>query len=1217
MKYIILLAPNWNYTEGGVNSFNFDFALSLGIATANTLYKVVCITYKPADQKLVEKAIKNHVIIESLGISRGDLGIAHIPQITTVLSKFDDAKFFYFIGHDALTGPLANMLKQDLRYSSCSVVFHHMDYESYYAIKGDNSPDDMDNKFLSQTEILKSADHVVGIGPKLKRSALNKVGEASKVHMLIPGLQNITPNQHISKLSAITFGRYDLRNDRLKQMALAAKAFVEFVDELPGDERRDATLKVIGISEDQERKDFLAKATEGVASYVNIVTLPYSTDRNGLFDYLVSSNVCLMLSVHEGFGLVGWEAIAAGVPLIVSGNTGVFEFLKNEFPGESLTDYGIIPCFIGGSMNGMVNDDDKEAVKTAFGSALYKGAFYKEGILKLRNILLNKYNWQQCAASFLAILDGIGNKPATSKSLEEVLFERKQVISRLNKENRPQPLLELSVRPDASDLTYISRSIDFSGRKKELDQLLAFCASGSKISWWTITGEGGSGKSRIALELLLDLVGTKGWYGGFLSTAVMEQFDWKEWVPAFDTILVIDYAARFFDKIQAFFSDIGLAAEFSSKKIRVLLLERNVMGDWWRSLVYFQEQGKVIRPYDKHSIFLSSLADEVLIDLIGNYKYFNKLGKTKGEVLAKLKKSPKYNIPLYAMMLLQNLCYSGSNSSAGSSVFASFIQREDREVWQKLFPDATTRKKHKNLVAFITIAGGVAVKALPGRKLNSLFPDNINTDIFHSLNLLSHDRLRIYPVEPDLLGEHFVVENFINENNLLQIDPDFLPIIDTAWKHAPQNVLSFFQRIIYDFPGLPFSQVLIYPAKKASREHVKAWCSLQGDLLAVTCKKDGVGDSELRAMYTQLEKVAVAEAGLEQYAIGALIKIIAVAMRNQNGKNAGYYKDRLKALLFRFPDREHILSVGYFYFNIGKISADELEIDQAEECVEKLSELKSVDSSVFSEKLSEKLQADIDSAKYRKTNIDFANGFDFSHKVQVNEHNILQYEDEAKALVVQVQISINDDRMQDVVHFFGRLKEIAGHAPAANRIMFLQYQQYAATYIIKFKLLAGELHEELIREHNQLAFDHYPQELAREGIVFWHSNFGKFLRANPEVEAILAQLAPILQVDDLPRGTWNFYWGCLLEILQFHFENNEVEKALECFQSLQQMFVYPEKKQDPATASEAAIRLSVFFREDPKNAGSRQYYDLAKQYSRVAGTHFDLAYALLSLREKG
>jgi glycosyltransferase involved in cell wall biosynthesis len=50
---------------------------------------------------------------------------------------------------------------------------------------------------------------------------------------------------------------------------------------------------------------------------VNLHALPYTDDRQQLYSELSRASVALMPSWHEGFGLVAWEAIAAGVPLIV------------------------------------------------------------------------------------------------------------------------------------------------------------------------------------------------------------------------------------------------------------------------------------------------------------------------------------------------------------------------------------------------------------------------------------------------------------------------------------------------------------------------------------------------------------------------------------------------------------------------------------------------------------------------------------------------------------------------------------------------------------------------------------------------------------------------------------------------------------------------------------------------------------------------------------
>jgi hypothetical protein len=47
---------------------------------------------------------------------------------------------------------------------------------------------------------------------------------------------------------------------------------------------------------------------------------------------------------------------------------------------------------------------------------------------------------------------------------------------------------------------YASDSVNLIGREKELERLDEFCDNERKLSWWIVTGEGGSGKSKLCYE---------------------------------------------------------------------------------------------------------------------------------------------------------------------------------------------------------------------------------------------------------------------------------------------------------------------------------------------------------------------------------------------------------------------------------------------------------------------------------------------------------------------------------------------------------------------------------------------------------------------------------------------------------------------------------------------------------------------------------------------
>lgn len=59
MKYIIILVPSWGHQEGGINSFNHEFATALGQATLVTPFTPICISTKTVTSDAVETAAKS------------------------------------------------------------------------------------------------------------------------------------------------------------------------------------------------------------------------------------------------------------------------------------------------------------------------------------------------------------------------------------------------------------------------------------------------------------------------------------------------------------------------------------------------------------------------------------------------------------------------------------------------------------------------------------------------------------------------------------------------------------------------------------------------------------------------------------------------------------------------------------------------------------------------------------------------------------------------------------------------------------------------------------------------------------------------------------------------------------------------------------------------------------------------------------------------------
>lgn len=106
-----------------------------------------------------------------------------------------------------------------------------------------------------------------------------------------------------------------------------------------------------------------------------------------------------------------------------------------------------------------------------------------------------------------------------------------------------------------------------------------------RFAWCLLTGEGGSGKSRIAQELALEAA-RAGYYAGFYNAS---QYDidapagWSRWEPRVPVFIIIDYA--FANSLKAI-EIIRMLDQFNSREnkglpaIRLLLLERSSNQNW-------------------------------------------------------------------------------------------------------------------------------------------------------------------------------------------------------------------------------------------------------------------------------------------------------------------------------------------------------------------------------------------------------------------------------------------------------------------------------------------------------------------------------------------------------------------------------------------------------------------------------------------------------------
>jgi hypothetical protein len=264
-----------------------------------------------------------------------------------------------------------------------------------------------------------------------------------------------------------------------------------------------------------------ALAQQHAKRVIGLQALPFTQDRTELFDELKAASVCLMPSWHEGFGLVAWEAIAAGVPLVLSNKSGAYQFLKAQRKENLVHAIDVR----GQETSPFFADADKEELASLLIKIAKNPTAMRADARRLLEELQNDYRWAACAQTFMTAL----NWQAPAAPVVAPIPLAKPVAAALaitpdlaQWVELPEPLWHLHTGLSPSQLLKAEEAlIPFApGRGIFLQTQMAWATNQTHpICIRLLTGEGGVGKTRLALEMCKRLM-DDGWAAGFLKSDV-------------------------------------------------------------------------------------------------------------------------------------------------------------------------------------------------------------------------------------------------------------------------------------------------------------------------------------------------------------------------------------------------------------------------------------------------------------------------------------------------------------------------------------------------------------------------------------------------------------------------------------------------------------------------------------------------------------------------
>jgi glycosyltransferase involved in cell wall biosynthesis len=774
---LIALATGWGPKHGGINSFNYDFLRGFGGALGKHV-QIYCVVSAAEAKDLKEAQDSLITLIPFEKPPMGEkLEQSHAAEIVSLLAaKNIDYNQAVWLGHDLFTGAAA--VEGAQKTNSRSAVIHHMSYSAYESYKS-GSAEKAKEKTNEQKAIFQDADFRLAVGPLL-RDALDYLLEPNSTSMLIPGLPDIDVEQPPKQWTAVLFGRLNPETDRIKQAKLGVAAIAQTYKNANQDVgaspllRNRPRIKLFGIdsNDEQELRQFAEEQADAV---LDLHFLPYSENRLEIFTELSRASVALMPSWHEGFGLVGWEAIGAGVPLILGNESGLYKLLQQEEFSE-----WVWAVQVRGSENPPYYRDpeDVQEIINALKKIAVNQDSAKNRASKLRKFL-SEYTWKQCAEDFAKAI-GWENLLAT---VNPEIPQTSQLPTATAPETDndfiaiPTPGWELGLGYAESQLLRAEEAcVDFHpAREASVDKLMVWAndEKGFPIAVQLHIGAGGIGKTRLLLETCQRLYETEQWQAGFLN-ANTNAAEIKRHIAEFLSqnkalFIVIDYAETRRDQLVAV---LETAQKYSPCRVRVALIARS-SGDWFERLATdYPSCEKIFAgsacsgPYSLPALH-QELTDREQAYSAALAAYAQRLGFSdfnRQSTLTPNLAAEHFANPLYLQMAAL-LALHGEQADTANGLTDALLRHEER-YWQRLAHQLDLSEGERDISHLLTLAtlcgelstekeawsayeqsgGGVLTKADCNRLFRALCP-------------LYPGRQGLQPLRPDLLGEALVARS--------------------------------------------------------------------------------------------------------------------------------------------------------------------------------------------------------------------------------------------------------------------------------------------------------------------------------------------------------------------------------------------------------------------------------------------------------------------------
>ena len=373
---VTLLSSEWKSTKGGLSTISRELAIQL--AKHPDVEVSVYLPQCSEEDKRIAASL-NVKIIEAEELP----GYEPVDWLGSVP---DNHAMDCVIGHGVHLGRQIQLIKRQNPHCKWVQIVHTAPEDLGMYKTYEEAISKGEQKHQGEVKLCELADQAVAVGPKLADAFARYLRPSKKdqdVLTLTPSIFNEflgvkQATEERRTFCVLVFGRGDSEDFKLKGYDIAVQAVAEL---------KDTSYQLMFVGAPAGKEDEVAERLlqHGIPPS-QLTVRRFKESRDQLANLFCEVDLAIMPSRTEGFGLTALEALSAGLPVLVSGNSGLGVAL-NEVPFGS-------QCVVD-------SEDPKEwAKKIKAVREKSREVRLAESNL-LRNKYLEKFKWQKSCGLLL------------------------------------------------------------------------------------------------------------------------------------------------------------------------------------------------------------------------------------------------------------------------------------------------------------------------------------------------------------------------------------------------------------------------------------------------------------------------------------------------------------------------------------------------------------------------------------------------------------------------------------------------------------------------------------------------------------------------------------------------------------------------------------------------------------------------------------------------